>query len=284
MSRRYHSAFRILGLIGASLIWTVNGLAQVVVSGSFGPNGDVGFANSPMGCVTGPPCPTITFGADSQGLIYQMDGFVNASNTDWSGPSTPSGTSRQLTDGPPTGVGYTFTAVQPTTHQLLLTYQFVNNTAQTLTNFQFMYYADPDIGSNFADEWATVAGSPGFGLTSYQVSDPTFSSMFTNLDNGTLNNTNEEPITSPGDVSTALGFKLVALGIGENATFQVLMSDDLSSIGSLSVTQQDSIYADTLTLSGRVVTPQPAPEPSSLVLYATGLVLLAVALGKRYIA
>ena len=161
---------------------------------------------------------------------------------------------------------------------MLLTYTFINNTAQALTNFQFLYYADPDIGPDFTDEWATVTGSPGFGLTSYQVGDPTFSSMFTNLDNGTLSNMNEQPATNPGDVSTALGFRLASLNIGGAATFRVLMSDDLSSIGSFILTQHDSVYTDnTLTWSGELV----VPEPSSLALFGMGLLALALIIYRK---
>jgi hypothetical protein len=108
--------------------------------------------------------------------------------------------------------------------------------------------------------------------------------MFTNLFNGSLSNTNEERVGSPGDVSTALGFKLVSLGIGDASTFQILMSTDLASIGGLSMTQRDPIYSDTLTLSGQqLVVPGPTPELSSLVLYGTGLILLALtrAHGRR---
>src|ERR1700676_2897220 len=128
MSRRYHSAFRILGLIGASLIWTVNGLAQVVVTGTLQPNGDVGFVNSPsnaivfgVGCSSGGP--------NCQGSIFQMDGFVNVPNYDF---GNGSGASWQLTNGAPAGVGYSFISSQPTGDQLLLTYSFVNNTNQNL--------------------------------------------------------------------------------------------------------------------------------------------------------
>jgi len=265
MSQRYQKAFGILALI----LTTGVARANMIVSGSFGPNGDVGFVNSPPGL-------SITFGPGSQGLIYQMDGFVYADGMTWNGPSN-SGPSRQLTDGPPPGLGYTFNASQPTAHQLLLTYTFINNTGQNLAGFQFLDYADPDIGLDFTDEWATVSGSFGSGLTSYQVGDPTFSSIFTNLDNGTLTNLNEQPATNPGDVSTALGFRLASLNIGGAATFRVLMSDDLSSIGSFILTQHDPTYADhMLTLSGQLV----VPEPSSLALFGVGL--LALALIVRY--
>jgi hypothetical protein len=259
MLQGYQTALGISALIlaaGASR-------ADIIVSGSFGPNGDVGFVNSP-------PSLSIAFGPGSQGSIYQMDGFAYADGMTWNGLDS-GGPSRELTDGTPPGIAYSFNASQPTVDQLLLTYTFINNSAQALTNFQFMYFADPDIGSTYTDEWATVAGSLGFGLTGYQVGDPGLSTIFTNLDNGTLSNMNEEPATNPGDVATALGFQLNSLSIGGGATFQVLMSDDLSSIGSFSVTQHDPVYTDhTLTLSGQLV----APEPSSLALFGAGLIAL----------
>ena len=267
MAKSCQTAFGLL-----AVIWSAGGVAQanILVSGSFGANGDVGFVNSP-------PSLSIAFGPGSQGSIYQLDGFVYAPGMSWNGPDS-SGPSRELTDGPPSGLGYAFSASQPTVHQLLLTYTFINNTGQSLTGFQFLGYADPDIGSNFTDEWATVTGSLGFGLTSFQVGDPTLSTMFTNLGNGTLSNMNEEPATNPGDVATGLGFKLGSLAVGGAATFQVLMSDDFSSIGSLIVTQRDPVYTDnTLTLSGQLV----APEPSSMALLAFGLAALALIVRYR---
>src|ERR1700732_596358 len=122
------SSFRILALIGTTLV----ARADMFVGGSFGPNGDVGFGNSPPGL-------SITFGTSGQGSIYQMDGFVYAANQTWNGLDS-GGPSRDLTDGAPSGVGYTFNPSQPATHQLLLTYQFVNNTGQDLPGFQFTYF------------------------------------------------------------------------------------------------------------------------------------------------
>jgi hypothetical protein len=216
-----------------------------------------------------------------------MDGFVYAPGQNWNGIDS-GGPSRELTDDAPAGVGYTFTQFQPTIHQLLLTYYFVNNTGQDLPGFQFMHYVDPDIGSgidsSYLSEWATSAGASGFGLTAYQVGDPQFSTIFTNLDNGTLYSTsdpngNGEPsMSQSGDVATALGFSFGDFGAGNTATFQVLLSDDGSTIGSYSLTDHNPTYtADTLTISGQIVT----PEPSSLALFGTGLIALALIIRYR---
>ena len=260
----YQTAFRILALIVTPLV----ARADVVVSGSFGPNGDVGFVNSPPGL-------SITFGPDNMGSIFQMDGFVNSTNHDWSGGpfgSDPGGTSGQLTDGPPAGIGYTFNNTQPTAHQLLLTYTF-HNTGPDAQGFQFMYYVDPDNLSG--NEWATSAGTSGFGLTTYQVGDPQSSSIFTNLDNGTLNNINAYPsMSQTGNVAMALGFSFGDFAPGNTAAFQVLLSDDGSKIGSFSLTDHT---VDLLTLSGQIV----VPEPSSLALVGMGILAMALAIGYR---
>jgi len=250
------------------IVMPLGARADVVVSGSFGPNGDVGFVHSPPGL-------SITFGNDNMGSIFQMDGFVNASNINWSGGVTgsdPNGTSGQLTDGPPAGIGYNFMATQPTVHELLLNYTF-HNTGPDAQGFQFMYYVDPDTG--LGNEWATSAGTAGFGLTTYQVGDPQSSSIFFNLDNGTLNNVNDYPsMSQTGNVAMALGFSFGDFAPGNTAAFQVLLSDDGSKIGSFSLTDHT---VDLLTLSGQIV----VPEPSSFVLFGAGLAALVIAYRKR---
>jgi hypothetical protein len=236
-------------------------LADITANGNFGPNGDVGFVNSP-------PTLSITFGASGNGSISQMDGFVNASNANLNNnPLNNFGTSAELTYSPPTGMSYSFAYSQPTPHELLLTYTFVNTTGMALTNFQFMHFVDADIGPNFADEWATTNGSlsagPALTPHTFQVGDPANSTIFTNLANGTLNNTNAFPNSSQsGDVSTAVGLLAGTLAINQKIAFQVLLSDNGTALPGFSITQQDPVFTgDTLTISAAIV-----PEPSSLVL------------------
>jgi hypothetical protein len=256
-----------LGLVLAVLGWASSPPAQagIVVQGSFGPNGDVGFINSP-------PSLSITFGGDGQGQIAQMDGFINVAGQNLNNSGSGFGTSAQLTYGPPPGLNYTFSASQPTADQLLLTYQFVNNTGSSLSGFQFLPYVNPFFGTTNPNDFATVAGStatnPVAGPSTYQVGDSSNSTIFTNVLFGTLDDSNSttNPPTLGTNVAMALGFSLSTLGIGQSITFQVLLSDDGSSIGSLALTDQNPGYpGDTLTLSGQAV-----PEPSGIVLLGLG--------------
>jgi hypothetical protein len=254
--------------VSVSLLSPITARGDIVVNGSFGPNGDVGF-------VTSPPNLSITFGVQSMGSIYQMDGFVNAPGQDLgSGP----GVSADLANGSPTGIGYTFGESQPTAHQLLLNYNFTNNTGVALPGFQFLYFVDPDIGPNFADETATLKGTLGTpSPSSFQIGDPSLSSIFTNLLAGTLNNVNGLPPGTPGDVSIALGFSTGTLAVGATASFDVLLSDDGSSLGNFSITQNDPVFtSDFLTVSGIAV-----PEPSTWALLTVGGTITLISRARR---
>lgn len=236
--------------------------ADIVLSQGFGPNGDVGF-------VTSPPGLTINFGPDQQGSIYQMDGFVNAPGKDF---GSGAGISADLASGAPAGLSYTFGAYQPTPNQLVVSYSFVNNSGAALPGFQFLYFVDPDIGPNFADESATTASTSKLGFpnaTAFQVGDPSTSSIFSNLMTGTLSNGNDYPSGTPGDVSSALAFTVGTLGIGQSTTIDILLSDNGTHFGDFYITQTDPVFTgDTLTVSGAVV-----PEPRSVISMAIGLVM-----------
>jgi hypothetical protein len=237
----------------------------IVPSPGFGPYGDAGFGTSQVAS------DAITFG-DGHGYIFQMDAFLNVDGICDYG----TGITQDLACGPPAGIAYTFAATQPTSHQLLLTYSFVNNTGAVLSSLDLMFYVDPDIGSIINDEWATVAGSVGDGAYSYQVGNPTLSSIFYNAITNNLNSTNQEPSTAPGDVAIALGLSDGTVAIGGTATFQVLLSDNGASIGNLSITQHDPVYTgDSLTVSGDTT-----PEPSTVILVSSGLLTLLLR-GRR---
>jgi hypothetical protein len=240
---------------------------DITVAGGFGPYGDLNILPS------SPPNLAITYGADGQGSIYQMDGYVNVPGVTYSNPGNPAfGPSADLANGPPMGLTYTFASSQPTADQLLLTYQFTNVSGAALPGFQFLQYTDPDVGSGLG-EYATVAGASSLGLpnnpSSFEVSDAGDGTTFTNLASGMLSNNND--LSNPsheGDVSFALGFSVGTLGIGQTATIEVLLSDNGSKLSDFSITEVAPGTGDGLTISGVVV-----PEPPSLVLMAVGSLL-----------
>ena len=220
--------------------WMSAASGAIVVSGSFGPNGDVGFVNSP-------PDLAISFGTSGQGAIYQLDGFVNVAGENLNNSGSGFGTSADLSYGVPAGISYAFSAGQPTADQLVLSYQFRNTSGGVLPGFQFLSFVDGDIGPNFTDESTAVTGvlgtgGAGSGATSFQVGDPSSSTLFTNLVNGTLNNTNDFLPPSAGDVATGLGFTFGDLAPGDAVRFDILLSDNASTLGSLAVNQSDPVF------------------------------------------
>jgi hypothetical protein len=271
--------------------WRMLLLAMIATAGPLGPAkawGDL--VVSPVGGLTGsngdvnilPSSPnvSITYGADGQGAVYQMDGYVNVPGVTYTNPGDPSfGPSADLANGAPTGLTYTFAASQPSADQLLLSYQFTNISGAALAGFQFLQYTDPDVGSGLGES-ATVNGASSLGLagnpSSFEVSDASYGPTFSNLANGTLTNQNDLTSSNPGDVSFALGFSVGTLAAGQTVTIDVLVSDDGSSVSPFSITEvAPGDPGDALTISGYIV-----PEPSSLVLLATGCLLGSVTLAR----
>lgn len=248
----------------------------------FGPNGDVGFGN-------GAPGSSISFGSDNHGQIAQLDSFVNMTNLPNSGGA---GTSFQLgIDGPPPGVGYAFSYTQPTSAELQLSYSFTNNTGGVLTGFQFLSYVDPfntnKFGSVDPKAFGTEAGALGtigsggkIFPTSFQIDDPN-GTIYTNLLNPPLDNTNHRPTPDFGDAALAIGITYGDLAAGATLNVTILLADDLTTLGGKSLTSHGQtttdLYGQTLTLSGFVT----VPEPSSIVLSGIGLAGVGVVFGRR---
>jgi hypothetical protein len=281
MSCRWQSVPTLTAALGLALAgcgWVGSPTAHaggIVVSGSFGPNGDVGFVNSP-------PNLSIAFGADGQGQIAQMDGFVNVAGLNLNNSGSGFGTSAQMTyvgssetiANANTGanvLAYSFSESQPNADQLVLTYQYTNISGGTLSGLQFMPYVNPFFGSTVPNDYATVTGTTSAisskGPQTFQVGDSSSSTIFTNVLFGTLDNTNgtTNPPTPGTNVAMALGFTVNSLANMQSVTFIVMLSDNFTSIGSLAITDENPMYpGDFLTLSGLV------PEPSAIVLLALG--------------
>jgi hypothetical protein len=260
--RRWAAAALFAALLAA---WGPGARANFIVSGPFGPNGEGGSVNGQG----------IAFGSTGSGSIFEIDAFVNVQGQDLHAPGD-FGTSRRLSAGAPAGFGYSFSSTV-TGPQLILTYQFVNQTGSALPGFQFFSFVDPDI-NNFDQNYGTVAGAPGPGIPdpnphTFQIDEPGFGgggTIYNNLRFGALDNTNHTSPASPQDVAMALGFSLGTLYPNYVATIQVVLSDDGSSVGSLALTQHDASVPpapDTLTMSGQAMV---VPEPGSLTLLAFG--------------
>ncbi|MFO0959862.1 MAG: PEP-CTERM sorting domain-containing protein [Isosphaeraceae bacterium] len=244
-----------LALAGASAA-----TADIVVSGSFGPNGDLGFANSPTNL-------SISFGPSGAGSISQMDLFVNAPGRDL---GNGVGQSQGLSNAPLPGISGSFSFTRPNANDLLLRYRLTNQTGSTLTGLQVFFYVDPDIGPRFDQDYVTrsgsLAGTPPFPQ-SFQAGDNQLSSLFTNLLNGALDNTNGATSTSPADVAMALGFQVASLQSGSFVDVTVLLSDAGRSLGGLTLADNNAGAPGTgLTVSATLVA---VPEPSSLALALT---------------
>jgi hypothetical protein len=131
-----------------------------------------------------------------------------------------------------------------------------------------------DASSNtYFNEYATAFGSPTANQ-SWEIDEPgwVFGDIFLNMLAGVLDNTNAVPSGAPDDVSWALGWDFI-LPTGSTAALNLFLSAAEPSSGfylaHTDPDSQESIYfSGTLTVRD---TPQPVPEPSALLMFATGL-------------
>lgn len=264
-----------LAVVALQLMGVAHANAGIIVS-SFGTAGQGGSVNGQ------------TFFFGTGGNVYEVDSFLNISGSDLNGATI--GTSAQLSVDPlPVGLAFNFSrSLSGDTTDLTLTYRFTNNTGGVLKDVQFFSFLDPEIDvpiNDYYNETGTVVGSPGTGADdadpdSWEIDEPgyVFGDIFTNLLLGSLDNFNNVPAAFPDDVSFALGFRLGDLQPLDEATINILLSDDGDSLGSFALRHADTDPAslDTFTMSGQsfITSNAAVPEPGT---FTVSFVLLGCA-------
>ena len=261
-------------------VWTVllilvpAARSDAVTITPFGDNGEGGSSNGQSS----------TIGSD--GTVFEVDGFVNIGGRDLNGGGF--GTSAQLSkDALPSGLDFTFDAtLSSDSTDLTLSYSFTNNTASDLIDFQFLSFVDADIADmtfdSFWDESASTSGFLAEGQN-FEVDEPgyMFGDIFDNVRLGTLDGDNAVPWDSPEDVAMALSFGLPVLGSGETYRVDIMLSEDGGFLGTFVIDQGDPNLATTISYSGTASVASPMPEPSSLILFGAGSLLVGRALRRR---
>ncbi len=239
----------------------------------FGANGEGGSINGQ----------TFTIGAGGQ--VYEIDAFVNIGGQDLNG-GTP-GTSAQLSIDPlPLGLDFVFSAgLSADSTDLTLSYSFTNNTGSDLTDFVFLSFVDADIdaaSNTFYNEFATTSGTLHQGQN-FEVDEPgyQFGNIFNNLRRGDLDGTNAVLEGSPEDVGMALSFGLPVFELGDTFGIEIMLSEDGDSLGTFLISQGDIDPASITRIAYSGAATQPMPEPSSLVLFGAGGLVVSRALRKR---
>lgn len=138
----------------------------------------------------------------------------------------------------------------------------------------FLAFFDLEIdeaGNTYFNEYGAAHGSTAAGQ-SWEIDEPgyVFGDIYGNLLAVSLDNSNGVPVSSPDDVSFALGWDFT-LGVGETATIVLNLTNAAPQGGFyLSHTDPDSqesvYFSSTLRTSG-----EPIPEPATMLLMGTGL-------------
>lgn len=244
----------------------------------FGPKGEGGSVNGQ------------NFTIESSGAVNELDAFLNIAGLDLNGSNL--GSSAQLSIDPlPAGLNYNFMAfLSSDTTDVRLNYSFFNDTGGALSDVQFFSFLDAEIGEPiFFDEYGATAGNIGSGANdanpdSWEIDEPGFLSgdIFDNLSLGSLDNTNTIPISSPDDVSMALGFNLGTLDPLDTAVIDILISEDGDALGSLSLIHKDIAenFNTVITMSGQSNV-SPVPVPPTIILLGFGLIAGFLGIRKR---
>lgn len=147
----------------------------------------------------------------------------------------------------------------------------------------FYDYELDETANGFSNEFAVMNGVTPAGL-SWEVDEPgfTFGDIYTNVQNGALDNTNAVGASTPDDVSVALGWNFL-LTAGQTALINILISTTAPTSGFFishidTLTNTTLYYSTSMVISGGP-SQVPVPESGTLVMVAFGLLMLV---GARY--
>lgn len=239
-------------LVCCGAVWMAAELSAMNV-GPFGPNGQGGSKNGQ------------TFQIGAGGSVHELDAFLAVDGWDLNGSLV--GTSAPLSShSPPPGLTYGFSSALSNGTDLVLTYDFLNQSSGGFTNLRFAVLLDVEIDqetNTFFNEYGRVVGTPGEDASDadpdlWQIDEPGFAggTLFSNLFQGSLNNSNSIPQSAPNDVALALGFYLGTLQPGESNRVRILISEAGNKLGNFALEQLDTDphSATLITLSGQAQT------------------------------
>jgi len=256
----------------AALALTGAPLAQAITVSTFGPNG------------TGGSLSGQTFNVGLDGDVFDLEALVGTSDTSLG--------ARLSRDPIPAGLSINFEAMlSADSTDIILRYEISNTSSSAIDDVFFVSFLDAEIAeptNTFFNEHATTRGTLAAGQ-SFEVDEPGFASgdIFDNARAGLLDGTNV--LAGPGqadDVSLALGWTFGTLDAGELETLEFMISEDGDSLGDFAIDQRDGApdaSPTIITFSSRRVPSimEPIPEPSALLLFASGAFVTAHATRRR---
>ncbi len=252
---------------------------SITIGGSFGASGAGGSLN-------GQP---ITVG--DGGSVFEVDAFVAIDGLDLNGATA--GNSAQLgVDGVPSDLILTFSSSRSSDGtDLVLSYALANVGTSTLAGMTFLSFLDAEIDeplNTFFNEIATASGTLAAGQA-FEADEPGYVSgdIFDNLRAGSLDGSNAFP--PEDDVSLALSFDVGDLGVGDVATFRIMISEDGDRFGAFDLTQSDTdpdsttriTYSGDATVDRFMAPTSPIPEPSAALLFVSGWTVIAASARRR---